>query len=142
MTTHPPEPDGRDERSWIRRTAQPLTLNLLRIMTGFLLMQHGLPKVFGILGRDEPASTMSLQWFSGVLEVFGGLLVMIGLLVQPVAFILAGEMTFAYFLAHAPQGFWPTMNGGELAALYCFVFLYLAARGGGSFSLDGWRRRR
>jgi putative oxidoreductase len=127
---------------WVRRKGRPITLNLLRIVTGFLFMQHGLPKVFGILGRPEAAETLSRTWFSGVLEVFGGFLVMIGLFVQPVAFILSGEMAFAYFLAHAPRGFWPVMNGGELAALYCFVFLYLATRGGGSFSLDGWRNRR
>jgi putative oxidoreductase len=143
--SHPGDPRAPHEAGatgWLRRTGRPITLNLLRITTGFLFMQHGLPKVFGILGRDEPAATMSLQWFSGILEVFGGSLVMIGLFVQPVAFVLSGEMAFAYFMAHAPRGFWPTMNGGELAALYCFVFLYFAARGGGRFSIDGWRHNR
>lgn len=139
MTDHPDDESGL--RGWLKRSGRPITLNLMRIMTGFLFFQHGLPKVFGVLGRDEPAEMLSRVWFSGVLEVFGGFLVMIGLFVQPVAFILSGEMAFAYFLAHAPRGFWPGMNGGELAALYCFVFLYLATRGGGNFSLDGLRNR-
>lgn len=128
-------------RRWVAVKGRPFTLNLLRIVTGFLFLQHGLPKVFGILGRPEAAEMFSRQWFSGILEVFGGFLILIGLFVQPVAFILSGEMAFAYFLAHAPRGFWPVMNGGELAALFCFVFLYLATRGGGGFSLDGLRNR-
>lgn len=112
-------------------------LNALRIVTGLLFLQHGLPKLFGILGRDTPAEFPSLFWVAGVLEVFGGALIALGFLTRPVAFVLAGEMAVAYFYAHLPQGFWPVMNGGELAALYCFVYLFFAANGGGAFSLDG-----
>lgn len=137
-----PRGGGDGWRGWIARRGRPVTLNLMRIVTGFLFFQHGLPKIFGILGRSEPAAFLSRQWFSGILEVVGGSLVAVGLHVQPVSFVLAGEMAFAYFLAHAPRGFWPTVNGGELAALYCFVFLYFAMRGGGRFSVDGWRNRR
>jgi putative oxidoreductase len=79
---------------------------------------------------------------AGVLELFGGLLLLLGLFTRSVAFILAGEMAVAYFMAHAPKGFWPLLNRGELATLYCFVFLYLAAAGGGPWSIDHhWRRR-
>jgi len=117
-------------------------LNTLRIVTGFLFFQHGLPKLFGFPTGREPATAFTQFWFAGVLEVLGGLLITIGLFVQPVAFILAGEMAVAYFQAHFPRGFWPIGNGGELAALYCFVFLYLVVRGGGSFSVDGWWRSR
>ena len=112
-------------------------LNALRIVTGFLFFQHGLPKMFGILGRDAPAEFPTLIWWAGVLEVVGGTLIVLGLFTRPVAFVLAGEMAVAYFRMHAPQGFWPILNGGELAALYCFVYLFLAANGGGAFSLDG-----
>jgi putative oxidoreductase len=121
-------------------------LTALRIVTGFLFVQHGYPKLFGSLpgsGEAEgPAELLSIIWVSGVLEVVGGLLILLGLLTRPVAFILAGEMAVAYFWRHAPRGFWPGSNNGELAALYCFVFLYLCAAGGGEWSLDAWLRRR
>jgi putative oxidoreductase len=121
-------------------------LTALRIVTGFLFFQHGYPKLFGGLpgsGEAEgPAELLSIIWVSGVLEVVGGLLILLGLLTRPVAFILAGEMAVAYFWRHAPRGFWPGSNNGELAALYCFVFLYLCAAGGGEWSLDAWLRRR
>jgi putative oxidoreductase len=82
------------------------------------------------------------MWIGGVLEFFGGLLLLFGLFTRPVAFILSGMMAVAYFQAHSPRGFWTIQNGGELAALYCFVFLYLSAAGGGPWSLDSvWRRR-
>ena len=120
-------------------------LMALRIVTGFLFFQHGYPKLFGSLpgsGETEGAAEfLSVIWVSGFLEVFGGLLIMVGLFTRPVAFILAGEMAVAYFWRHAPQGFWPGSNRGELAALYCFVFLYLATAGGGPRSGDEWLRR-
>ncbi|HEV2915129.1 MAG TPA: DoxX family protein [Pyrinomonadaceae bacterium] len=122
----------------------PRLLSILRIVTGFLIMQHGSPKLFGVPAGAQPAPTQtafSLLWFAGVLEVFGGLLILLGLFTRPVAFILAGEMAVAYFMAHATNGFWPLLNRGELAALYCFVFLYLSAAGGGPWSIDNlWRR--
>lgn len=123
------------------RRFQEGTLGLLRVMAGLLFMQHGAQKLFGMLGGfgGEPGGTadlLSLMGLAGVLEFFGGLLVVLGLFTRPVAFVLAGEMAVAYFMRHAPQGFWPILNGGELAALYAFVFLYFSARGGGRYSLD------
>jgi putative oxidoreductase len=117
---------------------QAIALNALRIVSGFLFFLHGAPKLFGA----ESATSFTQFWFSGVLETFGGLLIIVGLFVQPVAFILAGEMAVAYFQVHFPRALSPLENGGELAALYCFIFLYFAVQGGGNFSLDGWRRSR
>jgi putative oxidoreductase len=135
----PAHPDGPDlAREGGIRLA---TLTALRVITGFLFFQHGAPKLFGSLpgtGESEPpVELLSLVGLSGVLEVFGGILIMLGLFTRPVAFLLAGEMAVAYFMSHAPRGFWPSANRGELAALYCFVFLFFAARGAGRLSLDG-----
>ena len=113
---------------------------LLRIVAGFLFFQHGLPKLFGGFGSKGPVEVMSQMWFAGVIEVFGGIAIALGVFTSPVAFIASGEMTVAYFQAHMPRGFWPIANGGELAALYCFVFLYFAAMGGGKWSIDRMRR--
>lgn len=125
---------------WSR--SSPVVLGVLRIIVGFLFMQHGAMKLFGFPGAgDHKVELMSLMGFAGVLELFGGALVLLGLLTRPVAFILAGEMAFAYFMAHAPQGFWPVLNQGEAAVLYCFVFLYFSAAGGGALSLDRAIRR-
>lgn len=118
-----------------------MTLNLLRIVTGFLLLQHGMQKLFGLLGREAVALN-SLSGVAGVLEFFGGAAILIGLATRPIAFLLSGLLATAYFMAHAGEGFWPIQNGGELAALYSFVFLYLSARGGGEFSIDGWLKNR
>jgi len=115
---------------------------LLRIVAGFLFFQHGLPKLFGGFGRDQPAELMSQMGLAGVIEVFGGALIAVGLFTSPVAFIASGEVAVAYFQAHAPRGFWPIVNGGELAALYCFVFLYFAAMGSGKWSVDSLRKKR
>jgi len=115
----------------------PVLLSVLRIVTGFLFMQHGGMKLLGFPGAGEhKVELMSLMGFAGCLELIGGGLILIGLFTRPVAFILAGEMAFAYFMAHAPQGFWPVLNQGESAVLFCFVFLYLSAAGGGPWSLD------
>jgi putative oxidoreductase len=112
---------------------------LLRIVAGLLFLFHGLQKIFGVPGgRSVPLA--SLMGAAGVIELGGGVLVMIGLFTALAAFVASGEMAFAYFLAHAPRGFWPIENDGELAALYCFVFLYIAARGAGIWSVDGLRR--
>lgn len=125
-----------------------LTLNLLRVMTGFLFIPHGAQKLFGVLGR-EAVPLMSLPGAAGVLEFFGGILILLGIFTRPVAFVLSGEMAVAYWMAHGSQAFrpiepafLPIENGGELAALYCFVFLLLWAHGGGSYSVDGWLLRR
>jgi putative oxidoreductase len=121
----------------------PSLLSVLRIITGFLFIQHGAQKLFGLLGARPggPPPLLSMPGIAGVLEFFGGLLILFGLFTRPVAFILSGQMAVAYFMAHAPRGFWPVQNGGELAAFYCFVFLYLSAAGGGAWSLDSVLRR-
>jgi putative oxidoreductase len=107
----------------------------LRIVTGLLFMFHGLQKLFGMYG-GQVVPTGSLPWVAGAIELAGGILVLIGLFTSIVAFVCSGEMAVAYFMVHQPQGTWPIQNQGELAALYCFVFLYMAARGGGPLSLD------
>ena len=122
----------------------PRLLSVLRIVTAFLFIQHGSMKLLGIPPSEAFAGVklFSLIGFAGALELFGGLLVLLGLFTRPVAFILSGEMAFAYFMAHAPHGLYPMLNHGELAVLYCFVFLYLAVAGGGAWSVDqNWGRR-
>jgi putative oxidoreductase len=122
----------------------PHLLSVLRIVSAFLFMAHGTQKLFAwpVSEPQEPAALLSLMGLAGVLEVFGGLLLLLGLFTRPVALLLAVEMAIAYFMAHAPRGFWPLLNKGELAALYCILFLYLAAVGAGPWSLDELRRRR
>jgi putative oxidoreductase len=107
---------------------------LLRFVTGFMFMFHGLQKLFGAFG-GQVMQTGTLPWFAGVIELVCGILVMIGLLGSWAAFLASGTMAVAYFMAHQPQGTWPVQNQGELAALYAFVFLYIAARGSGPFSV-------
>src|SRR2546421_2668252 len=125
----------------ICNTWAPRLLSVLRIVSAFLFMAHGMQKLLNFPAPPpKPPALLSLIGFAGSLELIGGALLLIGLFTRPVAFILSGEMAFAYFMAHAPQGFWPLINRGELAALYCFVFLYLAAAGGGPWRVDGWRR--
>ncbi len=123
----------------------PRLLSVLRIITGFLFIAHGTQKLFNSPASPQNASVplMSFMGFAGILEFVGGLLILIGLFTRPTAFILSGMMAVAYFMAHAPQGFLPLVNKGELAVLYCFVFLFLAAAGGGTWSLDNllWRSR-
>ena len=107
-------------------------------------MEHGAQKLFVFHAIQPGAATLTFSIIgvvAGVLEFFGGLLLLIGLFTRPVAFILSGQMAVAYFMVHAPQGFFPLQNKGELAVLYCFVFLYLAAAGAGAWSVDNlWRR--
>ena len=121
----------------------PRLLSVLRIVTGFLFIAHGTQKWLSFPApRANPTDFWSLGGAAGGLELFGGLLIILGLFTRPVAFVLSGLMAFAYFIAHAPRDFWPILNAGELAALYCFLFLYLAAAGGGPWSFDRWLRRR
>lgn len=108
---------------------------LLRIVAGLLFACHGAQKLFGVFGGQQ-VPMMSQFWFAGAIELVGGILIAIGLLTSIVAFIASGEMAVAYFQAHAPNGPHPLMNQGELAVLYCFIFLYVAARGGGPWSVD------
>ena len=121
-------------------------LALLRVMSGLFLMQHGVQKLFGwLLPPDRPGGPVELvsqRGLAGILEVFGGALFVAGLFTRPIAFILSGMLAVAYFQQHAPDGFWPILNRGELAALFCFVFFYFSARGGGPYSLDGVLERR
>jgi putative oxidoreductase len=131
-----------DQNSFFAKWS-PRVLSILRIVVALLFMTHGAQKLFGfpapLQGGGPPL--LSLFGASGILEFFGGLLVLLGLFTRPVAFILAGEMAVAYFKMHAPAGFWPLLNQGEAAVLYCYVFLYLAVAGGGAWSLDRQLRR-
>jgi putative oxidoreductase len=113
---------------------------LLRMVAGFLFFQHGLQKLFGIPGTLPPVDVMTQAGLAGIIELVGGTLIAIGLFTSPVAFIASGEMAVAYFQVHAPRAYWPMMNGGELAALYSFLFLYFAAVGSGKWSVDSLRR--
>jgi putative oxidoreductase len=116
---------------------EPHVYALLRIVTGLLFVFHGLQK-FGMFG-GRVVDLMARPGAAALIETAGGSLVMIGLFAAPVAFVCSGEMAAAYFLSHAPQAFWPIQNRGELAVLFCFVFLYIAARGSGTWSID-WLR--
>lgn len=120
----------------------PRVLSVLRIVAALLFMAHGTQKLFGFPASANPAPAfLTLYWFAAVLELVGGLLLVLGLFTRPVAFVLSGEMAFAYFMSHAPRNFFPTVNGGDAAILFCFVFLYLSVAGGGAWSLDYARRR-
>src|SRR5579862_7944934 len=116
-------------------------LSVLRIVTAGLFMQHGMTKLLHVphVAAFDNVQLMSLIGLAGVLELAGGLLLLLGLFTRTVAFVLSGEMAFAYFIAHAPKAPLPLLNGGELAVVYCFVFLYLAAAGGGPWSIDAAR---
>lgn len=120
----------------------PVILSLLRIVSAFMFIQHGTAKMFGFPTSMGPGELdyFSLIGLAAILEVAGGFLLLIGLFTRPVAFILSGEMAFAYFMAHAPNGFWTLVNHGESAVLFCFLFLYIAAEGGGSWSVDRLRK--
>jgi len=118
----------------------PHALAVLRIVTALLFMQHGTMKFFQFPAPME-IEVFSLMGLAGFLEFFGSLLLLLGLFTRPVAFVLSGFMAVAYFMAHAPQGFYPILNQGELAVLYCFVFLYFVFAGGGAWSIDAARAR-
>ena len=134
--------DGRNATSLCDRWS-PRLLSILRLVTAFVFMEHGTQKLFGLPPSPQPMPPHLPPFLvvAGILEAFGGLLILVGLFTRPVAFILAGEMAVAYFMAHARHGFWPLVNRGESAVLYCFIFLFLAAAGGGVWSIDCLRRR-
>ncbi len=121
-------------------TWEPRLRSLLRMVAGFTFSLHGFQKLFGIFGgmggQGRSADLLSLMGFAGALEAFGGVLILAGLFTRPVAFLLSGQMAVAYFMVHASKGFWPIQNGGELAALYSFLFLWMAGAGAGPWSVD------
>lgn len=123
-------------------TWAPRVLSILRIVVAGLFLQHGTAKLLHVphIASMDNVQLMSLIGLAGALEIFGGFLLLIGLFTRPVAFILSGEMAFAYFIGHAPRGALPILNGGELAVVYCFVFLYFAFAGGGPWSVGGRSR--
>ena len=122
----------------------PRLLGLLRIVTAFLFIQHGTAKLFHIphVAMFDGLQLMSLMGVAGVIELAGGILLLLGLFTRPVAFILSGEMAFAYFMSHAPAGFLPLLNGGEMAVQWCFLFLYFSVAGAGAWSMDSLRKHR
>ena len=120
----------------------PQILGSTRILIGTFLACHGAQKVLGSFGGVPPGTPAGIVWTAGTIELFGGALMAIGLFTRPSAFLMSGLMAFAYFLGHAPQGFWPILNGGELAIAYTWLSLYLAAAGPGAWALDGWRAPR
>lgn len=128
-------------RSWA-----PYLLSALRIVSAFLFMQFGSAKLYAFPAAVMPgggtAPFTSLAGIAGALEVFGGGLILLGLFTRPVAFLLSGEMAVAYFYGHAPQGFWPVLNQGHPAILFCFIWLYISSAGPGPWSLDALISRR
>ncbi len=129
----------------IGRTAAryaPYVLSILRVVAAMLFLEHGMSRMFGFPSPLPTPAFLSLYWFAGALELLGGAILLLGLWTRPVAFILSGEMAFAYFLSHAPRSFFPILNGGDAAILYCFVFFYIAFAGAGPLSLDALRGTR
>ena len=128
-------------RSWA-----PYLLSVMRIVAAFVFFQVGSAKLFAFPAAVMPdggtAPLASLPGIAGALEVVGGALLLLGLFTRPVAFLVSGEMAFAYFIGHAPQGFWPVLNAGQPAILYCFIWLYISAAGPGPWSIDALRAKR
>ena len=120
----------------------PRILSVLRIVAALIFFEHGTQKLLGFPPSPDPPALLSLSWIAGALELVGGALLLVGLFTRPVAFVLSGEMAFAYWIAHAPRSPFPVLNGGDASILYCFVFLYLAFAGGGPWSLDAMRAGR
>lgn len=114
----------------------PRILSVLRIIAGFLILWHGSQKLFNFPASEKAGELSGMMMTAGILEFFGGLLILLGLFTRPAAFLLSGLLAVAYFMAHAPGGFLPLTNRGELAVLYCFVFFYFVFAGGGTWSID------
>jgi len=137
-------PDDNIASRW--RSWAPQFLSILRIVAAFLFIQFGTAKLFAMPGPLMPGGGTvpvgSLVWFAGVIESVGGVLLLFGLCTRPVAFIVSGEMAVAYFHGHAPHGFWPVLNGGHPAVMFCFVWLYFSSAGAGPWSLDALFHRR
>jgi len=125
--------------------AESIAYTLLRVVAGWLFFQAGATKILGWFGGVPPGVTIAVgsqAWIGGMLETIGGLLILIGLFTRPAAFIVSGEMAVAYFQFHQPNGTWPHQNQGTAAVLFCFIFLYMSAKGGGEYSLDAFLRKR
>jgi putative oxidoreductase len=141
IDTAPPRSSARSLTESLERLA-PYVLSIVRIMVALLFLEHGSAKLFGFPQPTPPPELFSLVWFSGAIELVGGALAAVGLFTRAAAFIMSGEMAVGYFMAHAPQSFFPLINRGDGAILYCFIFLYLFFAGPGPWSLDAliWRR--
>ncbi len=126
----------------LETTWAPRMLSVLRFVAALTFFAHGTQKILGFPASDMVPPPGSLPWIAGMLELFGGALLILGLFTRPVAFVLSGFMAAAYFMAHAPRSFFPVLNGGDAAILYCFVFLYIFVAGPGAWSLDEARRAR
>jgi putative oxidoreductase len=122
-------------------TWTPRLQSVLRIVLALLFLSHGLVKLFGFPAGAQPGQVplLSLFGFAAILELVGGTAILVGLFTRPIAFLLSGQMAIGYFMVHAPQSFFPVLNGGELAIIYCFGFLYFAAAGAGPWSIDAKR---
>jgi len=139
------------ERDSVRKTATrqniehyaPYVLSIVRIAVALLFLEHGSSKLLGFPDNGPIRELFTLSWFSGAIELVGGALFAVGLFSRSAAFMMSGEMAVAYFMSHAPHSFFPLLNGGDSAILYCFVFLYLAFAGPGPWSLDAlWSAKR
>jgi len=119
----------------------PQVLGATRALFGILFGCHGAQKLLGAFGGAPPGAHPTVLWIAGLVELIGGVLLVLGLFTRETAFLSSGLMAVAYFMAHAPRGFWPILNGGELAIAYCWLFLYLAAQGPGAWALDNRRLR-
>jgi putative oxidoreductase len=120
----------------------PYVRSIVRIVVALMFLEHGLSRLFGWPSAIPTPPVLTMYWFAGVIELCGAILVLLGLFTRPAAFIMSGEMAFAYFISHAPRSFFPILNGGDGAILYCFIFLYLAFAGAGPWSLDAlWRKK-
>jgi putative oxidoreductase len=125
----------------LETTWAPRVLSVLRIVAALLFMEHGMQKLLGFPPSPNPSpALLSISGIAGVLELFGGALLAAGLFTRPVAFILSGEMAIGYWMVHAPRSFFPILNGGDAAILYCFVFLYFAFAGGGPWGVDAFNK--
>ena len=120
----------------------PYVLSIVRIVAALLFLEHGTSRLFGWPSPIPTPTFLTMYWFAGTIELVGGILLVLGLFTRPAALIMSGEMAFAYFISHAPASFFPILNRGDGAILYCFIFLYIAFAGGGPWSLDALLGRR